>query len=202
MSLGQNIYRLRTENNMSQSELADKLEVSRQSISKWETDTSVPELDKLLAMSQLFGVSLDELVKGEKPAEAAAEETKEEESLYCLVLTESIFDKETMTRVLCEEFGYDEKNAKTIIAGAPAVIKRGLRYRDADAMERELREIAWTKILHDEDAWNPVKLKEGKSVPPSEATPAGERDEGIGFGGTVLAVVVGVVIAVIILSFC
>lgn len=65
MTLGQNIARLRAERRLSQGELADALEVSRQSISKWETDASVPELEKLVKLSALFEVSLDELVKGE-----------------------------------------------------------------------------------------------------------------------------------------
>ena len=47
MTLGQNICRLRTERGLSQGDLADALDVSRQSISKWETGASVPELDKL-----------------------------------------------------------------------------------------------------------------------------------------------------------
>lgn len=64
MSLGERIYKLRTEKEMSQGELADALEVSRQSISKWETNGSVPELDKLVKLSELFGVSLDELITG------------------------------------------------------------------------------------------------------------------------------------------
>lgn len=67
MSLGENINRLRTERNMSQGDLAEALDVSRQSISKWETDASTPELDKLVRLSELFGVSLDELVTGRKP---------------------------------------------------------------------------------------------------------------------------------------
>ena len=65
MSLSENIYRLRTEKNMSQLDLADALEVSRQSVSKWETGTAVPELDKLVKMAKLFEISLDELVNGE-----------------------------------------------------------------------------------------------------------------------------------------
>ena len=65
MNLGENIYRLRTEKNMSQGDLADALEVSRQSVSKWENNSAVPELDKLKKMSQLFDVTLDELVNGE-----------------------------------------------------------------------------------------------------------------------------------------
>ena len=64
MTLGQNICRLRTERGLSQGDLADALEVSRQSISKWETDASIPELEKLLRLSELFHITLDELVKG------------------------------------------------------------------------------------------------------------------------------------------
>ena len=65
MTLGENIVRLRTQKNWSQGDLADALDISRQSVSKWETDASVPELEKLLKLSELFGVTLDELVRGE-----------------------------------------------------------------------------------------------------------------------------------------
>lgn len=67
MSLGENIYRLRAEKRMSQGDLAEALEVSRQSISKWETDGATPELDKLVRLAELFGVTLDELVTGKRP---------------------------------------------------------------------------------------------------------------------------------------
>ena len=67
MTLGENIVRLRTQKNWSQGDLADALDISRQSVSKWETDASIPELDKLLKLSELFGVTLDELVRGEYP---------------------------------------------------------------------------------------------------------------------------------------
>lgn len=70
MNLAENIYRLRTQRNMSQTELADALEVSRQSVSKWETGTAVPELDKLVRMCSLFGVSLDELVGENIPTQS------------------------------------------------------------------------------------------------------------------------------------
>lgn len=71
MSLGTNISRLRAEQHLSQGDLADALDVSRQSVSKWETDTSVPDLDKLVKLSQVFGVTLDELVTGASPADPA-----------------------------------------------------------------------------------------------------------------------------------
>ena len=67
MSLGTNISRLRAEKRLSQGDLAEVLEVSRQSVSKWETDSSVPDLDKLIKLSQLFRVTLDELVTGAEP---------------------------------------------------------------------------------------------------------------------------------------
>lgn len=62
MNLGETIHQLRLHNNLSQEALADALGVSRQSVSKWENGNAVPELDKLVKMSALFSISLDELV--------------------------------------------------------------------------------------------------------------------------------------------
>ena len=64
MTLGERICQYRAQRRLSQSEVAEKLEVSRQSVSKWETDGAVPELDKLVKLCELFEVSLDELVRG------------------------------------------------------------------------------------------------------------------------------------------
>lgn len=64
MSLGENIYQCRVAKNLSQGDLANELEVSRQSVSKWENNSAVPELDKLIRMSHLFGITIDELVNG------------------------------------------------------------------------------------------------------------------------------------------
>lgn len=70
MNLGENIYRLRSEHNMSQGDLADALEVSRQSVSKWENNSAVPELDKLVKMAHIFGITLDEMVTGQEAPSA------------------------------------------------------------------------------------------------------------------------------------
>ncbi len=75
MNLGENIYRLRTERNMSQGDFADAMEVSRQSVSKWENNSAVPELDKLVKMAEVFGITLDELVRGASPAPLATQAT-------------------------------------------------------------------------------------------------------------------------------
>ena len=68
MNLGETIYRLRTGRGMSQDALAGALDVSRQSVSKWENNAAVPELDKLIKLSEVFGVTLDELVGRDAPA--------------------------------------------------------------------------------------------------------------------------------------
>lgn len=75
MSLGSNISRLRAEKHLSQGDLAEALDVSRQSVSKWETDGSVPDLDKLVKLSRIFGVTLDELVTGTPPENSSDDTT-------------------------------------------------------------------------------------------------------------------------------
>ena len=84
MTLGENIVRLRTQRNWSQGDPADALDISRQSVSKWETDASVPELEKLLKLSELFGVTLDALVRGEDApqSEPAAAEVQNDPSSF------------------------------------------------------------------------------------------------------------------------
>ena len=63
MSLNQKIAQLRNDNNWSQEELAEKLNVSRQSVSKWESGQAKPDLDKIIALSDIFDVSTDYLLK-------------------------------------------------------------------------------------------------------------------------------------------
>ena len=65
MILADKIVELRKKNGWSQEELAEKLEVSRQSISKWEGAQSVPDMARIIRMSELFGVSTDYLLKDE-----------------------------------------------------------------------------------------------------------------------------------------
>ncbi|MBP3268848.1 MAG: helix-turn-helix domain-containing protein [Ruminococcus sp.] len=63
MILADKIIELRKKNGMTQDELAEKMEVSRQSVSKWEGAQSVPDLNRILKMSEIFGVSTDYLLK-------------------------------------------------------------------------------------------------------------------------------------------
>lgn len=63
MDLSEKIVTLRKAKNLTQEELAEKLNVSRQSVSKWESAQAVPELDKIVAMSAVFDVTTDYLLK-------------------------------------------------------------------------------------------------------------------------------------------
>ncbi len=63
-TIGERIYNLRKQHNMSQGELADELDVSRQTISKWENDSSIPELDKIIRLCEIFSVSSDYILRG------------------------------------------------------------------------------------------------------------------------------------------
>ena len=65
--LQENIYALRRKAGLSQEQLAERLEVTRQTISKWEGGHSVPDLEKLQAMAAVFSVTLDELTGTEQP---------------------------------------------------------------------------------------------------------------------------------------
>lgn len=63
MSLGENLQFLRKKNDITQEQLAEKLEVSRQSVSKWESDTTYPEMEKLVQLCQMFHVTMDDLIQ-------------------------------------------------------------------------------------------------------------------------------------------
>ena len=71
MELPEKIYTLRRQKGMSQEQLAEALEVSRQAVSKWESGRSVPDPDKLVALSRFFSVSVDWLLRNDLEGTAA-----------------------------------------------------------------------------------------------------------------------------------
>lgn len=73
MSIGGKLYELRKKKGLSQEEVADKLNVSRQTVSKWETDQSMPEFDKIVPICELYSITADELLTGIKKEEKVEE---------------------------------------------------------------------------------------------------------------------------------
>ena len=90
MEFNNKLYQLRKQKGLSQEELANRLNVSRQTISKWEIGDSTPDMEKLIAISDLFEISLDELILDKKP------ETINE----CSIKPEQIKDKVFTKKVL------------------------------------------------------------------------------------------------------
>ena len=65
MTFGEKLQKLRKESGLSQEDLASRLEVSRQAVSKWERDNGYPETEKIIRMSRIFHVTLDYLLNEE-----------------------------------------------------------------------------------------------------------------------------------------
>ena len=77
MTIGDRLLKLRKERNSSQEDLANELDVSRQTISKWETNQSMPDFDKIVPLCEYFGITTDELLTGSKDIiETTEENTK------------------------------------------------------------------------------------------------------------------------------
>ena len=79
MEFNNKLYELRKQKGFSQEELANRLNVSRQTVSKWEVGDSTPDMEKLIAISDLFGISLDELVLDKAPEPAPAPQSVKSE---------------------------------------------------------------------------------------------------------------------------
>ena len=74
MTIGERLLKLRKEKNISQEELANVLDVSRQTVSKWETDQSTPDFDKIIPLCEYFGITSDELLTGNQNIKEAKKE--------------------------------------------------------------------------------------------------------------------------------
>ena len=82
MNFGLNLQNLRKKHNLSQEQLAEKLEVSRQAVSKWENGSSYPEMDKLIMLSELFNIDIDMLIKGNLDTENNEDDRELYEKMY------------------------------------------------------------------------------------------------------------------------
>jgi len=78
MNFSEKLFEIRKQKGMSQEELADRLNVSRQTISKWETGLTTPEMEKLIEMSKLFEITIDELVGNDNNVKDEKEKSNDE----------------------------------------------------------------------------------------------------------------------------
>ncbi len=86
MKFGEKIKKLRTDNNMTQEELAQKLFVTRTAVSKWETDKGLPAVDSLKLISDLFHVTIDELVSDDDIQTQRVLDEKKSKTMYFVAI--------------------------------------------------------------------------------------------------------------------
>lgn len=90
MKLGERLYNYRRKKGLSQEDVAAKLNVSRQTVSKWETDQTLPDLDKIESICELFEISTDELLKGKKEEVISESYNGENKKRKALIISGSI----------------------------------------------------------------------------------------------------------------
>lgn len=90
MTFGEKLKKLRTDNNLTQDELAEKIFITRTAISKWESDRGYPSIDSLKTIAKFFNVTIDDLLSGDELLNVAEEENNKKEnhfrSLVCGLL--------------------------------------------------------------------------------------------------------------------
>lgn len=118
MSISETIQQLRKSVGFSQEQLAEKLGVSRQAVSKWESGVSTPDIEKIVLMSELFAVSTDYIIKGDEMAkanEAVQQSVHIPRKIYIIDINKRKLS--TFEEFRVEMLGADNKGEATLISG-------------------------------------------------------------------------------------
>ena len=113
MNIADRIQSLRKMKGMSQEELADRIGVSRQAVSKWESEQSIPEIDKIIIMSDFFEVTTDYILKGIETKEQAKEKYVVDANIFLASGTFLIF----IGLVLACVIWYERQTAAALATG-------------------------------------------------------------------------------------
>lgn len=152
MGIGTKIKTLRNTKGMSQNELADRLDVSRQAITKWETENGVPEIDNILAISKLFDIPIDSLVK-------------EEQNLYSSVIQYDIdcdkdFDIETVpSNLILIEGGDSEKIRIEMLSDIIATLDSDLKVAVEDRKRKMVLKMNRRNDLTESQCRNDLNIR-------------------------------------------
>lgn len=130
MTLGYKLSKLRKENNYTQEQLADILGVSRQAISKWESDAAYPETDKLIRISEMFNCSLDYLLKEQIETDHYTQTGTANPNINPTSNPKRIWERKSKTILWGMPLWHIGKNAKAVIAvglNAKGIVAIGLK---------------------------------------------------------------------------
>lgn len=117
MNIADRIQNLRKTRGISQEELADKIGVSRQAVSKWESEQSTPDLEKVIIMSDFFGVTTDYILKGIEPVENRQQDGRELASRILYIVSAALI----FIGLFCAFGGWYEKQTMEVVWGAMVV---------------------------------------------------------------------------------
>lgn len=114
MNLADSIQSLRKAKGISQEELAERVGVSRQAVSKWESGQSIPDLEKIISLSDFFEVTTDYLLKGVEPAKDQGEKNKALASKILYIASTAFI----AIGLFCAFGGWHEKQTMEMVWGA------------------------------------------------------------------------------------
>lgn len=154
MTIGERLLKLRREKNISQEELANVLDVSRQTVSKWETDQSTPDFDKIIPLCEYFGITSDELLTGNSNIKEAKVENVRNNFARNLAIGISLYILSIVAIVL-----FSAQFSQPIIgvciffifiaAGTGLIIYNGVYYKKVSKDTKEKKDNTIVKQIND-----------------------------------------------------
>lgn len=158
MNMADRIQYLRKAKGISQEELAEKVGVSRQAVSKWESEQSMPDLEKIIAMSDFFEVTTDYLLKGIEPAKDQEQKNKALASMILYIASTALI----VIGLFCGFGGWYEKQTMEVVWGGmviQAVGVAGYFIGRLLSMEKPPFAVTWLNIVG--IAFMPVSMLSG-----------------------------------------
>lgn len=122
MNMADRIQYLRKAKGLSQEELADRVGVSRQAVSKWESGQSTPDLEKIIILSDIFGVTTDYILKGIEPTGKDADNSKEFAGKVLYIASTAF----VFIGLFCAFGGWYEKQTMNVVAGSMIIQAVGI----------------------------------------------------------------------------
>jgi len=120
MNLADRIQHLRKVRGISQEELADQIGVSRQSVSKWESEQTSPDIEKIILMSDFFEVTTDYLLKGIEPAPSAPVLLKEKPKAIVFMIIATAFN--FLGLIVASMIWYERQNTISVLPGLILIV--------------------------------------------------------------------------------
>lgn len=200
MELNERIAAARRAAGMSQEQLGEALGVSRQAVSKWESGQTKPDLEAVGKMCELFHLSADYLLLGredDKTANSAAQAQSKAQTTpsgYSLILIDTNPNTWETRRIL-RNSGMSEDDVDRMVPLLPVALASGLTLEEAYRRAKDFESCGLVKVIRDESAQSQESMLQADPIEAPE-----EKRGGLGFGGTVLAVMLGVILALLLMS--